>query len=60
MARDEYLADHKAKKTIMKVFLNNAAGAMLSGKITDFDSETIILDKCLIERDKIISMVPQN
>jgi sRNA-binding regulator protein Hfq len=57
MARNEYLQDHRTKKTVLKVFLTG--GTMLVGKINDFDDLSIVLDKCLIDRDKIISMVPQ-
>jgi len=57
MARNEYLDKHKKQGTELKVFLYG--GAMLSGRVTDFDEECIVLNKCLIERDKIISITPQ-
>ena len=57
MAREEYLKKHKTEKNIMKCFLVN--GTMLSGKIIDYDEKTIILDKCLISDEKIISITPQ-
>jgi sRNA-binding regulator protein Hfq len=40
----------------MKVFLTN--GTMLKGFIVEFDEDSIVLDKCLIEREKIISISP--
>ena len=57
MARAEYLSEYKTKKTIMKCFLVN--GTMLSGKIIDFDDISVIIDKCLIYNDKVISITPQ-
>jgi sRNA-binding regulator protein Hfq len=57
MAFNEFLQTHKDKKTPLKIFLSNST--MLSGKITDFDEDCIILDKCMILYEKIISIVPQ-
>lgn len=58
MARIEYL--DKLKKDIntsVKVFLTN--GTMLTGNVRDHDDTSIVLDKCLIFIDQIISIVPQ-
>ncbi len=56
MAKAEYLKKLQNDKATLKVFLNN--GTMLQGKISDFDEESIVLDKCLIFNKQIISMVP--
>jgi RNA chaperone Hfq len=56
MAYNEFLKNHKAKKTELKVFLVNKT--MLQGPITDYDDDCIILDKCLIFREQIISITP--
>lgn len=58
MAYTEYCKKCKEDKTILKVFLkyNNT---MLSGKITDFDEDCIILNSCLINRDAISSIAVQ-
>lgn len=53
----EYLGGHKTAKTQMKVFLSN--GVMLEGLIGSFDDKCIILNKCMIYHDKIVSMTPQ-
>ena len=57
MAYNEYLKKHKEKKTDMKVFLSNKT--MLQGSIYDFDDSCIILDKCMIFCEQIISITPQ-
>lgn len=57
MAYNEYLKDYKFKKAKMKVFLSNKT--MLSGMITDFDEDCIIIDKCMIFREQIISITPE-
>jgi sRNA-binding regulator protein Hfq len=57
MAFTEFLKTHMEKKTVLKVFLTNST--MLSGKISDYDDDCIILDKCMILHEKIISIVPQ-
>jgi sRNA-binding regulator protein Hfq len=54
MAYNEYLNDAQYKKIPVKVFLDNKT--MLSGLVVDFDNNVIILDKCLINIDKIISI----
>ena len=56
MALQEYLKNHMEKKTELKIFLSNKT--MLSGRISNFDDDCIILDKCLIYREQIISVVP--
>jgi sRNA-binding regulator protein Hfq len=58
MAYTEYVTQHKNSKTDLNVFLKEK-GTMLQGKIVDFDDVCIILDKCLIFHDQIISIVPQ-
>lgn len=57
MAFNEFLKTHMDKKSTLKVFLSNST--MLTGKITDYDEDCIILDKCMILHEKIISIVPQ-
>lgn len=54
MAYNEYLKAHMDKKTEMKVFLTSKT--MLTGKIISFDEDCIVLDKCMILRDQIISL----
>ncbi len=56
MALTTYLDKHKLEKTEVKTFLTN--GTMLSGKITDFDEDCVIIDKCLVFREQIISIKP--
>jgi sRNA-binding regulator protein Hfq len=64
-----YLDGLKTNKTKVKVFLTDTKIAMiqneldtkrtmLNGFITDFDEESIILDKCLVDRINIISITP--
>ena len=52
-----YFKLHK-NKTVMKVFLSS--GTMLQGKITDYDDTTIVVDKCLVYQDKVISISPRD
>lgn len=59
MAYGQYLKTQKEKGTELKVFLNDSKKTMLQGKITDFDEDCIVLDKCLIMREHIISISPQ-
>jgi sRNA-binding regulator protein Hfq len=60
----EYFETHKKKKTDQKCFLES--GTMLTGTITSYDEESIILQKtgtstpCLILTKKIISMTPRD
>lgn len=56
MSTTDFFEKHKKEKTDLKVFLES--GGMLTGKIVGFDSEGIILNKCLIFREKIISITP--
>lgn len=56
-AYNEYLTEHKSKKTDLNAFLSNKT--MLVGRISAFDDKCIILDKCLIFHEQIISIVPQ-
>lgn len=55
---DNYLDEVKKNKTKMKIFLTN--GTMLEGVITDFDEFSIIVDKCLVLIDKVISITPRD
>lgn len=52
----KYLDKLKSDGTKCKVFLTN--GTMLEGVVTDCDEKAIILDKCLISLEKIISITP--
>ena len=56
MALNEYLQKCKSEKTELKTFLTN--GTMLSGKLTDFDEDCVVIDKCLVFREQIISIKP--
>jgi sRNA-binding regulator protein Hfq len=55
-AYENFLDLHKRNKNIVKVFLDS--GTMLQGVITDYDETTIIIDKCFVNLDKIISIAP--
>ena len=66
-----YLSELKNKKIKVKVFLSDTKIAMiqngldskrtmLQGFVTEFDEESVILDKCLIDRINIISITPNN
>lgn len=57
MVFTDYLQTHKEKKTHLNIFLDNKV--MLEGLITTFDEDCIVLDKCLIFREHIISIKPQ-
>ena len=52
-----YLKEIQTNKIKVKVFLSN--GTMLTGKIINFCESCIILEKCLIYTDNIISIVPE-
>jgi len=56
MAREAYLKKLKEDKTDIKCFLSNKT--LLTGRITNFDDECVIIDKCLIFYEQIISIVP--
>jgi sRNA-binding regulator protein Hfq len=64
-----YLNNLKTNKTRVKVFLTDTKIAMiqngldskrtmLQGIVSEFDEESVILDKCLIDRINIISITP--
>lgn len=55
--RTDYLSELQKDKTQCKVFLNG--GAMLTGIITKFDDECFIIDKCLVDREQVISTTPK-
>lgn len=52
----DYLNKLKSDGTRCKVFLTN--GTMLEGKITQADDKAFVLDQCLIQLDKVISVTP--
>ena len=52
-----YFKTHK-NKTPMKVFLHS--GTMLQGKIIDYDERTIVLDKCLVFLNTVMSISPRD
>jgi sRNA-binding regulator protein Hfq len=54
----KFLSECQSKKILMKVFLQN--GTMLEGFVVDFDELDIVIDKCLVAREKIISITPKN
>jgi sRNA-binding regulator protein Hfq len=58
MAYTEFLKKHKEKGTTLKVFLSSNK-TMLTGSITDFDQDCIVLDKCMILKEQIISISPE-
>lgn len=58
MAYTEYLKNLKASKVNCKVFIDGKT--MLSGRIVDFDDTCIIVNKCLVERRKLVSITPDN
>ena len=57
-----YLSDMKDKRTTVKVFIEGSsptqAKTMLSGKITSYDDDAIVLDECLIFLERVISIAP--
>lgn len=53
-----YLTQLKDKKIEVKVYLNDPKAMMLTGIITDFDEDAIILGQCLIPRESILSITP--
>lgn len=54
MAYNEYLNDVQKRRIPVKVFLTNKT--MLNGLVVDFDNQCIIIDKCLVNKDEIISI----
>lgn len=56
MAREEFFGKLKTDKTEVKVFLTNKT--MLTGKVADFDDECVVLNKCLIFYEQIVSITP--
>lgn len=56
-----FLDEAKKEGLSLKVFVDSGSGqpkTMLQGQVTDFDEEAIVLNKCLIFMDRIISMTP--
>lgn len=56
MAKNEILENLKTNKSEVKVFLSNKT--MLSGKVTGFDDDVVIIDKAICFKWQIISIVP--
>jgi len=58
----DYLEDIKDKELVVKVFIEGSSPTqsktMLSGKIMDFDEDSIVLDQCLIFLKRVISIAP--
>lgn len=52
----EFFKKHQTAGTHLHVFLTS--GAMLEGKIIAADEGSIVLNECLINTDKIISVAP--
>ena len=52
----------KDTRTPVKVFIEGSsptqAKTMLSGKITSYDDDAIVLDECLIFLERVISIAP--
>jgi len=59
---NRFFTQAKTGKQTLKVFLEgesrDAKKTMLTGVITDFDEEDIVLGECLIPRNRIISATP--
>lgn len=56
---NEYFKRHKENKTIMKAFVRSGdKSTMLGGKITAYDEASFVLDDCLIQINKLISITP--
>jgi len=53
-----YLQKLQEDKITIKVFIDN--GTMLQGVLTGFDDEFIIVDKCLVNKAKLISIALQS
>jgi len=59
----DYLKKVKDSHSSVKVFLESGAGqpkTMLTGKIVAYDDSHIVLDECLIQQGRIISIAPYN
>jgi RNA chaperone Hfq len=52
------LKKFKDNKVPVKVFITT--GTMLKGVVRDFDDVSVILDECLVFRDKVVSITPQD
>jgi sRNA-binding regulator protein Hfq len=57
MAYKEFLQKLQNEKTTVKVFLSNKT--MLSGKITDYDEDCIVVNKCMALKHQVISVTPE-
>ena len=56
--REKFLKEMRDAKKIMKVFLSDTKGTMLKGVIVDDDDVSFVIDKCLVNWDKVISVTP--
>lgn len=54
---EKYLSHIKEKKTVVKMFLTS--GTMLTGLITGFDEDSIVIGKCLAFREQVTSITPK-
>ena len=54
--REKFLKEMRDAKKVMKVFLDN--GTMLQGIIVDDDEISFVIDKCLVNWNKVISVTP--
>lgn len=52
----EYLEDKIKNKISCKVFLDS--GTMLQGKINSYDEKYFVIEKCLVNINKMISINP--
>lgn len=52
-----YLENLKNSKQSVKAFLDNKT--MLTGRITDFDDSCVIVNKCMVMREKLVSITPE-
>jgi sRNA-binding regulator protein Hfq len=56
VASQAYLKKMKTDGVVLKVFLSN--GTMLTGLVKDYDDASMVLDKCLVFNEHIISIKP--
>lgn len=57
MAYNEYLEQIKKNKTSCKFFLSSKT--MLVGVVKDFDDFCVIVDKCMVTREQLVSIMPE-
>jgi sRNA-binding regulator protein Hfq len=56
--REKFLKEMRDTKKVMKVFLDDSKGTMLQGVIVEEDDVSFVIDKCLVNWDKVISVTP--